>query len=83
MTKEGKNKNIKRVSLYFNLDNDFDKELWDYLEETYSKTATLKEALKGKKDGVVTVKAAAPSENIFNDEEDIINDPDLGFQVII
>lgn len=79
MTKEGKNKNIKRVSLYFNLDNDFDKELWDYLEETYSKTATLKEALKCKKDGVVTVKAAAPTDNIFDDVEDINNDTSIEF----
>lgn len=79
MTKEGKNKNIKRVSLYFNLNNKLDKELWDYLEETYSKTATLKEALKGKKDGVVTVKAAAPTDNIFDDVEDINNDTSIEF----
>lgn len=41
-------KNIKRVSLYFNLDNPVEKKMWEYLESSRSKSNTIKNLLEEK-----------------------------------
>lgn len=41
-------KNIKRVSLYFNLDNPIEKKMWEYLESGRSKSNTIKNLLEDK-----------------------------------
>lgn len=37
--------NIKRMSLYFNLDNPIEKSMWEYLENTRKKSDTIKNSL--------------------------------------
>ncbi len=41
-------KNIKRVSLYFNLDNPIENKMWEYLESGRSKSNTIKNLLEAK-----------------------------------
>lgn len=45
-------KNIKRVSLYFNLDNPIENKMWRYLESGRSKSNTIKNLLEDKINGV-------------------------------
>jgi len=45
-------KNIKRVSLYFNIDNPIEKKMWEYLESGRSKSNTIKNLLEDKINGV-------------------------------
>ena len=65
----------ERLGLYFNLKDEKEKELWDYLEGKFSKSVAIKEALKqameiekaGKR--VVFAEASVP-QNLKPEEED-------------
>ena len=39
-------KNIKRVSLYFNMDNPIEKKMWEYLQNSRSKSNAIKNLLE-------------------------------------
>lgn len=63
-------KNIKRVSLYFNLDNPIENKMWEYLESGRSKSNTIKNLLEDKINKVELPKTEYEKQNKDSNKEE-------------
>lgn len=74
-----KNENIKRVGLYFNLENEYDNKMWSYLNSQIRKPKDelkrlIEIAMEGKEIELIDV---APYEKRFKEEEERLNKDEI------